>query len=129
MDRAVTALIFDLLTPEVWEQMRSQGKKADNSAVVRLRAQLKTLRGMWLDGQKDDDEWDDAQADVRERIAEIESAEVLVLPDIDDVQSSWPGLDVEAQRLIIAATIRRVTIMPFGPGAKGLERIKIDRAI
>lgn len=129
VDQAVTAYVLDILTPEVWADLRAQGRKADTGAVDGLRAKLKTLRGMWLDGEIDDDEWEDAQSDVRERIARIEDAEVLVLPAVDDVQAEWPEMDVEAKRLIIAATIKSIDIAPFGPGAKGLERIKIHRAI
>lgn len=129
VDQAVTAYVHDLLTPEVWEQMRSQGRKADNGAVNRLKAQLKTLRSMWLDGTMDDAEWAEAQEDVRERISDIEDAELLILPPVEDVRKQWDQCDVEAKRLIITACIKRIEVAPFGPGAKGLERIKISGAL
>jgi len=126
MDAFVSKITLDLLDQDAWEEMRARGQMADNTRVDELTARLNAQRERYLDGRIDDDEWDSIRDGINARIADIETADVVELPDVANVREAWPTLNVEGKRLVLVAAWERMTLNPIAPGCSGTARIHMQ---
>lgn len=130
VDTFVTATTLQYLAGDAWRELRSQGRKYDNAAVERLTAKIATLRERWHDDKLTDEEWFMERDALTARIADIQNAPVLELPDVDDLEAAWNHptnpLDVDGKRQVIIAATKSVVVLPYASGTTGYDRVLIS---
>lgn len=127
-DRYVGQFIIDSLDDDAWQALRSRGRKSDPNAIGRLRKALDHERAKWLDEQITDEEWDDAQRDIKARVAKLETSDAVNVPNVESVRKAWPTMDIEDQRLIVTAVTESIIIAAPGKGCRNTERITVNMA-
>ena len=120
--------VLHRIDPAMWQRMRA-GLKTEQSPpvvdLVALNEKMNALTDRWLDGRISDAEWDYARETLTSRIdtAEAELAEAaddeFDLPDVDNLHKAWPTMSDDAKRLVVAAVINQIIVLPnIRPGRR-----------
>lgn len=111
-DAAIEALIFAKLDNTAWQAMKSQGRGYDPAVIAAYQAKLAVITESYLSPtSKMTAETYQSSCDmVNAAIAQAEASEAIQLPDIEDVRSAWPALDINGKRLIVSAVFESIVI-------------------
>jgi len=121
-DRVVETLILDNLDPAAWRRLRSRGTRHIDT--TELEGQLADLVEQFERDEIGYDEWKRMRAALVARLEDAASQPVE-LPNVDDPVRAWPGLDIDARRLLVAAVLPRIVIAPATPGLSHFDEVRI----
>ena len=131
-DAVVGAYVLRVLSGDGWKALRASGRTHDASAVEFLTARRDHARTRWIAGKISDSEWDETLDAITAQIAEIQSAPVVELPDVDDLAAAWNHADpakrlsIAHKRQVVQAATEAITFRPYRHGLTGYDRVDIS---
>lgn len=130
-ETAVGDYLLSRIDDAAWRTLRARGHKVDGKALERVRKALDHERAEWLDGNRSDDEWEDAQRDIKARMQSLESADALDLPAWSSLHTEWATANASDKRMVVMAVFESITINPRAKGVNGTQRIdmRINREV
>jgi len=129
-DKAVVARLLDLIDPQAWKLLKTQGRGYDAKLIAKLQAEAEMYGDMMIKGEfADPATYRKLNADVVARIDAAKSGEPLDLPDIDDLQTGFKGLSLAQKRTVIMTLLQSVTVQPYDlkKPQQPHERIRVER--
>ena len=124
-ERLVTSFIFDNVDGDAWADMRARGRMSDPRALDRLKNIQRTYREDYEAGNMDEDDYREAIAGVRAKIASLKEAEAMDLPNVESLRDGWADMTPNDQRLVVTAVFEKITVNTRAPGRDGTLRMDL----
>lgn len=122
-DGAITAYLMENVHGPAWEAMRMAGRGFDPAVIDDTKRKLKMVTKLYVDGRMDDDEYQEARAELDARLEIAQTSEYVELPAISSLKDGWQDLDVETKQLIIRGVFHAITVKRAEDGMPSVDRI------
>lgn len=129
-DAVVNEWILENISDDEWDRMKMSGKGNDPRAIEELQAKIDEA---WINYYGSDEGkrpskvvFEGIIANLTSQLESATNDPSMVLPDIDNLHNSWWSMKNHERRMVIAAKIDTITVLPYCKGQTGTDRIKIE---
>jgi site-specific DNA recombinase len=129
-DAFVNEWILDNISEDEWARMKMSGKGTDPRAIEELQGKIDDA---WVNYYGSDEAnrpskmvFDKIIASLTSQLQSATTEPSMVLPQVNNLHNEWWGMSNHDRRLVIAAKIESITVLPYCKGQTGTDRIKIE---
>lgn len=125
-DAYVTARLFEVVTPEVWQGWRIKGHGFDLTVRNEIEARIELLDMRLIEGKITNDRFDRMNDELQRQLALAMSDSPLDIPAVDNLETEWESLSVADKRRVIVQAFESITVHNANGSYNPSARININ---